>query len=182
MAKKPVTVTIKGLGKARGNFQDFIKKFEKDPEIMKDIAELTTEQIKLRTRGRLDEYKQPELKKSTVARRKDLIAIGNGSEFSKPKQSNLTLSGQLLDSIAYIINNAAGKIKFYLNDPRKPYLGLSGKNLETKTNTEIKNDLETRGFRFMFISESLNARLQNRLKQIFRRRLSNFKKLSKTFK
>lgn len=182
MAKKSASVTIKGLDKSKDKIQGLLRKIEKDPEILNDIAELTSGEIKRRTRARLDEYKQPELQESTVVRRKDLIAIGNGSEFSAPRRSNLTLSGQLLDSIAFVINLATGKINFFLKPGRIPYLGLSGKNLETKTNDEIKSDLEKRGFKFMFISESLNARLQNRLKQIFRRKLSNFKRLSKTFK
>lgn len=180
MAK--TSAKIVGLDQVQRRLKTFIKSTEGDPRLLTEVANVTRDEILRRTRSRLDEYKQPKLQDSTVKRRKELIAIGNGSEFSKPSRSNLTLSGQLLDSIAYTISTSRGVIQFFLKKNRVPYLGISGKNLKTKTNPEIKNDLEKRGFRFFFISDSLASQLSNRIKQSFRRRLANFKKLNKNLK
>jgi hypothetical protein len=181
MSKKN-SVTIKGVDTLSANFKKFLRAMEKDKDIMTDVALLTREQIVKRTRARLEEYKQPELSPATVKRRKRLIEVGNGSLFSKPSRSNLTLSSQLLDAIIFRLNVTSGAITFFLKDFRVPYIGVRGEPLENKTNTEIQAELEKNGRKFLFISKNLEARLQTRIIQSFRRKLSNYKKLIKTFK
>jgi hypothetical protein len=180
MAKYKSTIT--GIGDAKERLQRFVNSVKNDPAVLQEMADLARDQIIKRTQGRIEEYKQPELKKSTVDRRKKLIAIGNKGLYAQASRSNLTLSDQLLQSITYHLTVSTGVIRFFLKPFREKYIGLKGVELETKTNPEIKQDLEKIGRRFFFISKSLTANLENRIKQIFRRRLANYKKLSKTLK
>lgn len=210
-------VSITGLDAVKASMTKFLTTALNDKILLTDVAELTKDQIVKRTQGRQEEYKQKNLKPVTIEARKILMDINGHSGFAKPTISNLTLTGQLLESVSYKILQASAKIVFYLKDYRYDLLPLSqaekkvrynqiidqdhnatnksrkdskdkarinalfiaAKKPKHKTNTEIKKDLEQRGFRFFFLSENLQALLKNRIKQEFRRKLSNYKKLSK---
>lgn len=180
MAK--IKARITGIDQVTERFQAFLKNAIKDESTLKTIAAESVDQIKKRTRGRQTDYFQAPLEDSTIARRITLIKQGNGSEFADPKISNLTLSGQLLNAIRFEIESAKSLIKFSLSDKRRPYKGAKGQDLETKTNNEIRKDLESRGFPFFYLSEKLKARLQSKLKAEVRRQLQNYKKIKRSLK
>jgi hypothetical protein len=173
---------IKGLDVVSRDIKTFVRNIIKDKELLNQIGELASKQISLQTRAKQKDYKQPDLQKSTVERRETLIKQGNTSQFTKPKQSNLTLSGQLLDSITHKINQSSGFITLFFKEGRRPYKGKSGQNLENKTNKEIVQDLDQRGFKFFFISVRLKAQLESKIKSYLRQKLSNFKKLKRSLK
>jgi len=181
MAKK-ATVKITGLSRARDNALKFLDNTKKDNQVLDEYGQLLADQIRNRTRGRLEEYKQSALTKGTVKRRESLIKSGNflDERLTRPKQSNLTLSGQLLRSITYKVNNAFSEIILYLNPDRKAYRGARGQNLDNlKDNNEIRKDLESIGRRFFFISEKLRINLENRLVKELKRRLSIYNKIKR---
>lgn len=181
MAKK-ATVKITGLGQARDNALKFLNTTKKDSKILETEGQFAADQIRSRTRGRLEEYKQDALTKGTIKRRDSLIRSGNflDERLTRPKQSNLTLSGQLLRSITYKVNNAFSEIILFLNPTRKAYRGARGQNLENlKDNNEIRKDLESRGRRFFFISEKLHINLENRLVKDLRRKLAIYNKIKR---
>ncbi len=186
MAKK-TSVKITGIGAARDNALKFINNTTKDSQFLKEIGQEAVIQIAAATRsgGRTDPaYVQPTLKDSSVERRKTLIKQGNSfnSRIVSPKRSNLSMSGQLLDSMISKVNSAIGQIIISINKQRKPYKGKSGQDLENKDNLEIKNDLEKRGFRFFFLSDKINLLLENKIAQQLRRKLSLYNKITRKLK
>lgn len=181
MAKK-ATVKITGIGQARDNALKFLNATKKDNEILNTEGKFTADQIRTRTRGRQEEYKQNPITKATAKRRESLIKSGNflDERQTRPKQSNLTLSGQLLGAITYKINSAFSEIIIFLNPDRRPYKGTRGFDLENlKDNNEIKKDLESRGRKFLFLSERLRINLENRLVKELKRRLSIYNKIKR---
>lgn len=173
---------IKGLSKVQLDLRTFVRNSIKDKELLEDIGKTSSGEILRQTRSRLGEYKQPDITKSTQERRAALIKQGNSSEFAKPKRSNLTLSGQLLDALTYSIEQTTSNIKLFFKENRKPYKGKKGKDLEIKTNKEIVIDLDRRGFKFLFISDRLKVQLESKIKAFLRRKLSNFKQIKRSLK
>ncbi len=179
MAKK-TSVSITGFKQARESLEKFVRRQFQEPNVLEPIAVLASDQIKKRTRGRQEEYAQDEISKATKKRRKSLIKSGNAfnARVSKPNQSNLSLSGQLLESIRSKLQTAQSTIVLYLFNPRKPYKGVKGQDLENKkTNTQIKSDLDALDRRFLFISDKLKIQLENKLAQILRTKLSLYNKI-----
>lgn len=213
-------VEITGIESAEKRMRTFLNAAINDKELLTEIAQVGRDEIAKRTEARQEEYKQKDLKPLTIEARRILLDINGSTGFARAERSNLTLTGQLLNSISFKINQTKSQITYYLKDyrsklqpltkaertqryhqildkdhnatnanrkdPKDKYrlsaLFLTSKPQKEKTNTEIKRELEQRGFRFFFLSESLQAQLQNRIKQAFRRKLSNFKKLSKLLK
>ena len=104
MAKK-ATVKITGLKQAKDNA---LNESKKDSKILETEGQFAADQIRNRTRARLEEYKQDPITKGTIKRRESLIRSGNflDERLTRPKQSNLTLSGQLLKAILlYPVNS-----------------------------------------------------------------------------
>jgi len=181
MAKK-ATVKITGLKEARDSALKFLNTTKKDSKILNTEGQFTADQIRNRTRGRQEEYKQNPITKGTSKRRESLIKSGNflDERQTRPKQSNLTLSGQLLGAITYKINSAFSEIIVFLNPTRKAYRGARGFDLEnSKDNVEIKKDLEAKGRRFLFLSERLRTNLENRLVKELKRRLDLYNKIKR---
>lgn len=176
-------VEIKGVREVSNNLKSFIKSIGQDEALLVELGKEATQQIKRQTQARLDEYKQPDLKKSTKERRKSLIKSGNTSEFTKDTRSNLSLSGQLLNAIRFEVNAARSLISIYLNPNRRKYIGVKGTPIgEDKTNVQIKSDLEKKRFRFLFISKKLEAILQSKTISAIRRKLSQYNKLKRFLK
>jgi hypothetical protein len=186
MAKK-TTVKITGISQARDNALKFINSTTKDREFLDFVGQTAADQIRsaVRAGGRTDPaYFQPPLEDSTVDRRKTLIKQGNSfdQKIVNPNRSNLSMSGQLLDSIYFRINESISTVVLLIKKQRNPYKGKSGQPLENKDNVEIKDDLEKRGFKFFFISEKLNTLLENKITQQLRRKLSLYNKIVRKLK
>jgi hypothetical protein len=182
MANK-TTVKITGTEKAKKSALAFINDFKKSEQFLNDLGAEAVRQIQARTRsgGRVDpEYLQPELTKYTKEQRERLIRAGNSFDpnIVKKNRSNLSLSGQLLNAIFHVISTASGEITIKLNEFRRQYKGIRKAELELKQdNKEIKKDLESRGFKFFFISEKLAILLENKIAQELRRKLSLYNKI-----
>lgn len=214
MAKK-ATVKITGIAQARDSALKFLNTTKKDSKILNTEGQFTADQIRDRTEGRLEEYKQKDLANVTVEARKIYAGFYDTSPLAVPKRSNLTLTGQLLGAIKHKVNSAASEIIIYLSDNRRNrkipdsiiqemYDGIIDKdrnatnskrknpkvkdkltaifllkNQKDKTNNEIKKDLESRGRRFLFISERLRTNLENRLVKELKRRLDLYNKIKR---
>jgi hypothetical protein len=205
LAKKAV-VTIKGVGAAQANALKFLNNVAKDKRILDSIGADLADQIHKRTAARLDEYKQKPLAESTVVSRDIATRVNNLDQLTKPKTSNLTLSGQLLSSIKNKSDTAAAQIIIFLKEGRnklkkptlnqikeiaksKPkkkqgfyyaigHLMMQSKD-ENKNNTEIKNDLEKQGRKFLFMSDKLQTMLEVKLRQQIAKQLSLYNKVKR---
>ncbi len=76
MAKK-ATVKITGLKQAKDNALKFLNESKKDSKILETEGQFAADQIRNRTRARLEEYKQDPITKGTIKRRESLIRSGN---------------------------------------------------------------------------------------------------------
>lgn len=173
-------VKITGIKQAGQNFKKFLNRSIQESDLLKDVGSTAETQIRNRTRARLEEYKQDDIRDSSKKRRKSLIKSGNAfnNAIVKDTRSNLSLSGQLLESIKHRIGNLQSLVILYLENNRKPYKGVKGQDLENrKTNTEIKNDLEKQGRFFLFISDKLKAQLESRIAQQLRKKLTLYNKI-----
>lgn len=181
MAKK-ATVKIRGVGEAKENLLKLVSNAIKDQTILKEVGSLAVQQIKSSTRARLEEYKQPELTPSTVDRRKSLIESGNAfdSKIVSPRRSNLSMSGQLLSSLTYRINQTLGEVTLFLTPLRRAYKGRQGQNLENiKDNNQVNADLESQGRRFLFISARVENRLQAKIVEKLRKAIQIYNKIKR---
>lgn len=118
MAKK-ATVRITGLEQAKNNALKFLNTTKKDSKILETEGKFTADQIRDRTEGRQEEYKQNDLKNVTIEARKIYAGFYDTSPLAIPKRSNLTLTGQLLGAIKHKVNSAASEIIIYLTDNRR---------------------------------------------------------------
>lgn len=172
-------VVIRGIKSAQDNLLKAISKAVTEPNILDEIGKVAVSEIKSRTRGRQLDYIQPELKESTKNTRERLIRAGNAfsSRIVRKGQSNLSMSGQLLDALYHRISRTRGIISILIRSPRQAYRGIRKATLENlKNNNQIKDDLETLGFKFFFISKKLQTNLEARLARALRRSLSLFNK------
>lgn len=174
-------VTIRGVKEARDGLLNVINKQLKDPNFLKEIGQQSVDGIRNRTRGRQEEYKQPELKESTKETRDRLIRAGNAfnRQIVRTKStSNLSMSGQLLDALYFTVNQAQGIISIMLRSPRNAYRGIRKPQLENlKNNNEIKDDLEARGRKFFFISERLRSNLESKIAASLRKTISIYNRV-----
>jgi len=214
MAKKAF-VKITGITQARDNALKFLNQTKKDSKILETEGKFAADQIRDRTEGRQEQYKQKDLANVTIEARKIYAGFYDTSPLAIPKRSNLTLTGQLLGAIKHKVNSAASEIIIYLTDNRRNrkipdsiiqemYDGIIDKdrnatnskrkdpkvkdklialfllkNQKEKTNNEIKNDLEAKGRRFLFISDRLKANLEERIVKELKRRLDLYNKIKR---
>lgn len=174
MSKTNVKIT--GFTEMSKKLTTYIENVAKDQEMITDIGKHIVTQIRARTASGVDkEYKQPPITKGTIKRRESLMKAGNTppSDLSRvlPRTSGLTLSGQLLNSLRFEINASLQFIRISIADFRRPYRGVRKEQLETKTNTEIKDDLESRGRKFFFLSDQLREQVQNILSRKIREKI-----------
>ncbi|HEY9702532.1 MAG TPA: hypothetical protein V6C58_08810, partial [Allocoleopsis sp.] len=70
-------VKITGFKQAGQNLKKFLNRSIQESDLLKDIGSTAETQIRNRTRARLEEYKQDDIRDSTKKRRKSLIKSGN---------------------------------------------------------------------------------------------------------
>lgn len=140
MAKK-ASVTIQGVEAANKKISELIEKIGKSEELYTFIGDNVKTQITNRTKTNKESYKQPSLQPVTIEARKLLEQAGNstGKGYGASK-SNLTFSGQLLNSIKYALNTASGNIKFYLNDYRYNLIKPTKDQAQQYYNTMLDKD------------------------------------------
>ena len=179
MAKK-TTVKITGISEAQKNALKFLDSVSKDKEILNIIGAETANQIRARTRSRLEDYKQPPLEDSTIKTRQSYGRNRNPAEEFSPKRSNLTMSGQLLDAISYKLTQTLGEIVLYLKSPRVRAYERQGDPVPT--NNQVLEDLEKQGRVFFFISQKLQTLLENRIAKELRKKLAVYNKVIRKIK
>lgn len=205
MAKKTV-VTIKGVGQAQASALKFLNDVKKDKRILQEIGDLLVFQIQKQTTSGLGEYKQKPLTENTIVSR-DLLAEANSlAQFAKPKRSNLTLSGQLLSSIKSRADAAGSAIIIFLKPFRYKLLPPSKDNINTLAakkpkskrghyhaigalilksppketdNNKIKEDLESQGRNFLFMSTKLQLKLEKNITSQIRKQLDLYNKIKR---
>lgn len=163
-------VRIRNIGAIKKKIEKFLvtdlkKKYD-------EIGEFAADRIQKETwkgKSLVTESKLPSLKKSTKIQRKhrSKMPVNKGGfqphRFFKPDKSNVTQTGQMIESVKYKINND-GDIEIAPSGSRSKSLGGGD---EFSTNRELAADLQKRGFKFL----GLDKRGRQRIRQILIREI-----------
>lgn len=174
MAKKAF-VKITGITQARDNALKFLNQTKKDSKILETEGKFAADQIRDRTEGRQEQYKQNDLKNVTVEARKIYAGFYDTSPLAIPKRSNLTLTGQLLGAIKHKVNSAASEIIIYLSDNRRNrkipdsiiqemYDGIIDKD-RNATNSKRKNPKVKDKLTAIFLLKNQKDKTNNEIKK-----------------
>jgi hypothetical protein len=180
---KRTSVKITGVNNIAKATQKTIGLINKDKALFNDLGETVVTQIVSSAKaGRdLNKTKFDNVSNSWRDRRVKLATVNNTDPLfqGKSKKSNLTFSGQLLNSFSFNLNLNQLSLGFFFKGSRKKYKGLRKAELDgPATNAELAEEIEkTRPF--VFISQKLNQILTLKVIKALRRNLQNYKKLSR---
>jgi len=138
------------------------KAYEKltKPAYTKKFAEFVKEDVKKRVRlgygvkaNLSPKQRLKAIEDSTIKQRKKLSQVGDLSQFTSPRRSNLTRSGQLTDSIIGLGMN------------REFIVEVEDSRNDGVTNSEIVSGQEKQGRPFLYITDLEKKRLNNLVKK-----------------
>lgn len=155
--------------------KDLLKKVRKDERWKKEASEVVINNIKISTRlGKniKDSSKQPALERSTIEKRRHLAKSNPKGISFKPEKSNLTMTGQLLNSLER--KNDPERVVIGLSEERQPYLNKNGtKGKNPPSNEQIARYLKEQGREFLGFNEKLKKVVEKKLKEHLRRHLKD---------
>lgn len=156
----------------RKDIQGLINSNLQQVKLLNEIGEITIKDIQLQTRkGKSIPTKgsQPDITKKWGDRRKRLATVNATRRSFKPYFSNLTFSGQLLDSLKVTIED----FKSVLIRPEgdhDPYQGIKGKPLgKVIENVTLTQYLIDKKRLFLGISKEARDKIAIAVKRTFRR-------------
>lgn len=143
-------------------------------ELKKQMGEASIIYIQGKTRtGKdvLNNTVQPALKKTTVKRREYLEPYNDRHKTYSKARSNLTFTGQLLDSLKWESMKGGFKVLVPATQ-REPYKGKKGTYKTTKkpvTNARVARGLKAQGREFLGVDKSLTKQIQSIVRNFIRR-------------
>ena len=174
-------VSVKGIPAIEKKIEKTFEKVARNNAMRKDIGDFVTGRIQLQARrGKPlnDTGAFPPLKDSTKAIRESLASKNPTHPTFNVNRSNLTFSGQLIDSIVYELGKTVITI-FVENTRRFPIIGQD-KESNNKRNKEVDRELRKRGF-FLYTAKGIDSepkvikRINNIVKKFVRRAIkANF--------
>ena len=169
-------VSIKNLDFILKNIDKVFKTTLSDGSMFKEIAKFAQNRIVDQTRAGRDldpdnkSGKQPPLSEGYIKYRervkKGQEPVKPSPAFFRPKFSNLTLTGQLLNSVKNFINIPESEITI------RP-TGIRDDGL---TNVKLTSDLRDRGRTFLGLDEKGKKVIRRKVLDVLRRNIRNFNK------
>jgi hypothetical protein len=178
------TVKIKddSLKRVEGSMRNSLTKVLNSPAMAKELGEVIISDIQFQTRK--SSFKP--LTEDWIKERKQIAKATPTHQAYSPRRSNLTLTGQLLDSLK-LVSYAAGKYLFKFVGDHKPYkapyvtqfkrgksivnTGRSGLRTigEPIKNEKLAEYVQDQGRKFVKIRKELTPRLQRIIMAYIRR-------------
>ncbi len=156
-----VRISIKGFDKLKKSVKEVFN-HAIDREVLLQVGKTISDMNKKNIRAGLNPYaresqwgdtKFPPLSKSWKERRKRLSEFNDTGQGFSPNKSNLTLTGQLVESIGALeVDESKKSVTVELhNSTRRPYIGVKGKPLKSgaKTNKELGSIMSKKGLIFL---------------------------------
>lgn len=161
MAKSKVKINLKPL-------KAITSKVTLTNDFLAKVGEIVKTDITIRSRKGIgyDDKPFPSLQDSTIDHREYLETKITTHELFKPEKSNATISGQLIDSIQYIVSVFSKKVTIKPFGQHKPY--LKGKQI---SNQKIMEYLAKKGWSIMGISQKTKDKIAVEYKRFLRRKL-----------
>jgi len=173
-------VIIKNIAKVEESVRKKLADAIQSDELLGEIGETLVKNIKAKARL----GKEPESdnafapldggKRGTIYQRKKMAAYNPVGDFFRAPKSNLTFSGQLLDSIIYVVKKVGGfkQIQIGPKGKRRPYLNKDGSVREggIETNEEL-GTIHQSTRRFLGVSDRMKQQVINKVKAHLRRLL-----------
>lgn len=174
-------VTIKGVDKVKQSVIDTFERIKSNEQMLLDIGNKTVELTKAFNRaGKSPTGKRhPQNSESWEYTKIALTKTNKPSEFYQYGLSNVTFTGQLLESIKlFKINRSKGSVEIDASGQRAPYKNLDGSVQKSKppTNQKLVEYLKEKG-RIIF---GINKQMQNVINKIVRSYINA--EIKKTYK
>jgi len=143
-----------------------------DKKFLKKVGNVVVKDIK--AQARLGELKLPALANSTRRSRDYLAQFNTTSRFYAVDKSNVTFTGQLIDSIKSKIVD--GKIVISPTGSREPYITASGVFKVGPDNKEVGSFLKKKGFEFLVVTKETKDKVSTQVLRQIRRAIRAFNK------
>lgn len=174
-------VKISGIKELRDSTLKIIRTGIESKETLNEVGQIIQKSIvgAAKTGKDPEGNKFKELSKSWIDRKQKLSRVNETSEFYRKSRSNLSFTGQFLNSFKFAIDSSKLSLRFFFDGVRKPYKGLRKEALDgVKTNKELAQRIEeTRPF--VMLSKKTESIVIILIKRKIRQQLNNFKKLSR---
>ena len=169
-------VTITGVQNVSNNIKRLFDDLRKDPAMLLDIGNKTVELTKAFNRAgsspaaNLGAKKHPKNSQAWEDRKAALTKTNKPSEFYKKGLSNVTFTGDLLESIEVKkINVSDGSVEIEATGQHAPYKNLHGQvSGKAVSNSDLVKYLKDKG-RFIF---GVNQQITNNINKIVRQYLN----------
>ncbi len=165
-------VNIKGIPQLSEALKKFINESLAKEEVLQRVGLIGRDAIIAKTRTGKSlptNGKQKALAPSTVKSRERLAKTNAVQETFSAKRSNLTLTGQLLESIKVLANTSKAEVVLVPKGARKPYVNKNGKpQKRTPTNEQVATYLAEKGFTFMGIDDPTKKQMVKAVKAFLR--------------
>jgi len=176
-----IELKIKTLNDLKISIKSIFAKTTNTLPVYGDIAETTIRLIKGFTRlGKHsvdgESYKSlPELADSTKKQRKQKAKYNKTAELFKPDKSNLTFSGQLLESLKLLkVNILARSVDIGPEGTRTPYRNKNGTLVQkTPTNEKLAQYVAKQGRPFLMLDKKGKTQLKNVVLKHLKRQLKS---------
>lgn len=167
-------VKIKNIDVLKSNIKELFNEVRSNDQMLLDVGNETVRLTKgfLRSGKNPDGTVLPELSYSWEKRKQALTATNNPANYYKYGLSNLTFTGQLLDSMTVekIDRKNASAIIGIPDTKRQPYKNFNNKPVKkTPTNKKIYEYLTKMGWKFF----GINKQMENVINRIVRKYLNN---------
>lgn len=169
-----------GLGQIFSSFVTRAKRLQASKAVREEIAEFSVDRMKRMARSGKSISMQasfPGLKEATISFRKSLAKYNKTHSLFKASRSNLTIVGELIDSLKYKITGQ--KIEIKPTGTHKPYNTRPGKkrggwdSAKSVANIDIAKRLADQGRVFV----GLDSVAKDRIKRIIDKHIKRISKL-----
>lgn len=174
-----VKVKFKNLKKVQDSIREAFSEVVHSPTLLKKVGEEVVSYTKIKSRSGFSlgsgGNRFPALADSTVGRRRALAKVNETHRAYSAARSNLTFTGQLIDSIK-VLNVQASKaiVEIGPTGKRRKLKGVRGKPLKVSdaNNSEVYSRLKELGFLIFGKDGALERKVLNLVKREMRRALS----------
>lgn len=178
-----VKINAKQLLGTKERFQKIAREVFNDKELLGEASLVAIGSIKLRTRLRKmpDGSQIKKLSRFTIEKRKELSSNGKNKTHGsfEASKSNLTFTGQFLDSLSAKINERLASFSLFFDGVHEPYKSKDGKNEGKRiSNNEIYKKQKEFGRSVLVLNpdKKFYSRVTILARNALRRRLSQFRK------